>query len=386
MAQPNVVREPSMEEILASIRRIIESNEPISGSTLSHPASAGSADQHQPTDEYEAGSDEAGGDEPGHDVAANDPGVPLRNDQNVDPSLSLRDAPLRESIGFTPLNPERAAKQDHETNHQGREINQDREAGRDQRANPAQPGENRSLSLADVAARVRAASSRQQETLRQSGGSAEGQPEGQRERQQEVPQSHEVARSQETGAQRAGAASPEPASVAASAPIAAPAPSESAASVSASSIPATPMRQEPSQPVDTPPVNPRSASVTSSPASAPASGRQEPIFAEVPVSQQTPVQQPAAALQPPAAAPTGDLPVKADQAANLLSADAGAQVAKSFGELAAVLDGIEHRSVEEMAGEMLRPMLQEWLDDNLPTLVERLVREEIERVARGQRR
>ncbi|RUZ12587.1 DUF2497 domain-containing protein, partial [Mesorhizobium sp. M7A.F.Ca.CA.001.09.1.1] len=27
--------------------------------------------------------------------------------------------------------------------------------------------------------------------------------------------------------------------------------------------------------------------------------------------------------------------------------------------------------------------LQDWLDNNLPTLVERLVREEIERVARG---
>jgi cell pole-organizing protein PopZ len=32
--------------------------------------------------------------------------------------------------------------------------------------------------------------------------------------------------------------------------------------------------------------------------------------------------------------------------------------------------------------EMLRPMLKAWLDDNLPPLVERLVREEIERVAR----
>src|SRR5690606_19123887 len=29
MAQPNVVREPSMDEILASIRRIIESNDPV---------------------------------------------------------------------------------------------------------------------------------------------------------------------------------------------------------------------------------------------------------------------------------------------------------------------------------------------------------------------
>jgi hypothetical protein len=32
--------------------------------------------------------------------------------------------------------------------------------------------------------------------------------------------------------------------------------------------------------------------------------------------------------------------------------------------------------------EMLRPMLKAWLDDNLPSLVERLVRAEIERVTR----
>ena len=31
MAQPNVAREPSMDEILASIRRIIESNDPVPG-------------------------------------------------------------------------------------------------------------------------------------------------------------------------------------------------------------------------------------------------------------------------------------------------------------------------------------------------------------------
>ena len=34
---------------------------------------------------------------------------------------------------------------------------------------------------------------------------------------------------------------------------------------------------------------------------------------------------------------------------------------------------------------MLRGMLKQWLDDNLPKLVERLVREEIERVARHGR-
>jgi len=70
----------------------------------------------------------------------------------------------------------------------------------------------------------------------------------------------------------------------------------------------------------------------------------------------------------------------------LVSAATIEQVSRSFGELAAAIDGQQRRSLDEMAEEMLRPMLQEWLDDNLPTLVERLVREEIERVARGPRR
>jgi cell pole-organizing protein PopZ len=71
----------------------------------------------------------------------------------------------------------------------------------------------------------------------------------------------------------------------------------------------------------------------------------------------------------------------------LLSEGAGLQVARSFEELAAAIDGAaQRRSLDEIAEEMLRPMLREWLDDNLPTLVERLVREEIERVARGPRR
>ena len=31
------------------------------------------------------------------------------------------------------------------------------------------------------------------------------------------------------------------------------------------------------------------------------------------------------------------------------------------------------------------PMLKSWLDDNLPSVVERLVKDEIERVSRGRR-
>jgi len=43
------------------------------------------------------------------------------------------------------------------------------------------------------------------------------------------------------------------------------------------------------------------------------------------------------------------------------------------------------RVAERTAREMLRPMLKQWLDDNLPAMVERLVRVEIERLARGRR-
>lgn len=42
------------------------------------------------------------------------------------------------------------------------------------------------------------------------------------------------------------------------------------------------------------------------------------------------------------------------------------------------------RTLEDLASDLLRPMLKTWLDDNLPQMVERLVRAEIERVARGR--
>ena len=42
------------------------------------------------------------------------------------------------------------------------------------------------------------------------------------------------------------------------------------------------------------------------------------------------------------------------------------------------------RTLEDLVKEMLRPMLKHWLDDNLPGMVERLVRAEIERVSRGR--
>lgn len=68
---------------------------------------------------------------------------------------------------------------------------------------------------------------------------------------------------------------------------------------------------------------------------------------------------------------------------SIISEQAGRQVAAAFGELSEVFAASRRRSFDEMAEEMIRPMLREWMDNNLPVLVERLVREEIERVARG---
>ncbi len=71
--------------------------------------------------------------------------------------------------------------------------------------------------------------------------------------------------------------------------------------------------------------------------------------------------------------------------ASLISERTGRQVAAAFGELSEAFEASRRKSFDELATEMMRPMLQDWLDNNLPTLVEKLVREEIERVARGGR-
>jgi cell pole-organizing protein PopZ len=67
----------------------------------------------------------------------------------------------------------------------------------------------------------------------------------------------------------------------------------------------------------------------------------------------------------------------------LLSAEATAAVNSAFGALAHTVLVQNARTLEDLVKEMLRPMLKTWLDDNLPNLVERLVRSEIERVSRG---
>ena len=68
----------------------------------------------------------------------------------------------------------------------------------------------------------------------------------------------------------------------------------------------------------------------------------------------------------------------------LVSRATAAAVDSAFNSLAQTVLGNNARTLEDLVKEMLRPMLKSWLDDNLPNLVERIVRDEIERVSRGR--
>ncbi|SDA32745.1 hypothetical protein SAMN02799622_05311 [Methylobacterium sp. UNC378MF] len=68
----------------------------------------------------------------------------------------------------------------------------------------------------------------------------------------------------------------------------------------------------------------------------------------------------------------------------LVSPATDASVSGAFNLLAHTVLTQNARTLEDLVKEMLRPMLKTWLDDNLPAVVERLVRAEIERVSRGR--
>jgi len=74
--------------------------------------------------------------------------------------------------------------------------------------------------------------------------------------------------------------------------------------------------------------------------------------------------------------------LQADRA--LISNETIAAVDSAFNTLAHTVIGQNARTLEDLVREMLRPMLKSWLDDNLPSMVERIVRAEIERVSRGR--
>jgi hypothetical protein len=79
------------------------------------------------------------------------------------------------------------------------------------------------------------------------------------------------------------------------------------------------------------------------------------------------------------------MPAVEQEEAPLLSDQADEAVTAAFEALSTSLALQSAELAENAAREILRPMLKAWLDENLPAMVEKLVRAEIQRVARGGR-
>jgi cell pole-organizing protein PopZ len=84
----------------------------------------------------------------------------------------------------------------------------------------------------------------------------------------------------------------------------------------------------------------------------------------------------------PIAEPTPPPPARGE---TLVGDRAASAAASSFGALsAAILMPRSERTLEDVVRELLRPMLQQWLDDNLPGIVQQAVEAEVDRIARGR--
>jgi uncharacterized protein len=84
-------------------------------------------------------------------------------------------------------------------------------------------------------------------------------------------------------------------------------------------------------------------------------------------------------FESPSAPPPQQMPPQ-----QILSRSTVSAVESAFNSLANTVLSNNARTLEDLVKEMLRPMLKSWLDDNLPGLVERIVKAEIERVSRGR--
>jgi uncharacterized protein len=134
-------------------------------------------------------------------------------------------------------------------------------------------------------------------------------------------------------------------------------------------------------PAESPPAPPDEVLELTEAMAAPAPEASQPSFRRIDPDQDVVFGEPAPAQPPPP--PAAPRAPAADAA--LLSTAASAAVHSAFGTLAHSVLAQNPRTLEDLVKDMLRPMLKAWLDDNLPVMVERLVRAEIERVSRGPR-
>jgi len=116
----------------------------------------------------------------------------------------------------------------------------------------------------------------------------------------------------------------------------------------------------------------------------------EALVTEAPAAPPAPV-----AAAPVAAAPMTPAPSAQDAIDSLLSAEAAKATADAFSRLKAAEPEMpapmlsaslpafrSGATMEDMVAEMLRPMLKQWLDTNLPTLVQQIVEREVRKLTK----
>jgi cell pole-organizing protein PopZ len=96
--------------------------------------------------------------------------------------------------------------------------------------------------------------------------------------------------------------------------------------------------------------------------------------------------EPEPAKPEPPPAPVGVAPA-APASDTLVAAATATAAASAFGQLsAAIAMPRGERTLEDVVRELLRPMLKDWLDQNLAGIVQSAVSEEVERIARSRMR
>ena len=108
-------------------------------------------------------------------------------------------------------------------------------------------------------------------------------------------------------------------------------------------------------------------------------------------TQSTPVAS-VAPVAPPAANETQPAPMETDMAASrayeqtiLTDEKTADSAAGSLGKLISKMDLGGDNTIEGLVRELLKPMIKEWLDSNLPQIVEQKVEAEVQRIARMAR-
>jgi hypothetical protein len=187
------------------------------------------------------------------------------------------------------------------------------------------------------------------------------------------------------------APAPSPVVAAAPMPAMAPSPVEFLSEIPAAAPPAPEMRQEAADILDLTEDMRAPEPVPSAPSFTTIDAQADVVFADsLPPRVEPEPEMPAFAMQDetpaydPLEAARQTLAEQVEMDRPLLSRSATAAVDSAFASLTHTVLSQNARTLDDLVKDMLRPMLKSWLDDNLPSLVERLVRAEIERVSRGR--